>query len=81
MLDLGIVAPAVTLVAHWLLDRTPRGGVLAGIVCTRFTSIDAANVALVRRMDCPYCYSFDDDFDAIDAVTRLDAPVDPYAPD
>jgi len=26
-----------------------------------------------------FLYSFDDDFDAIDSVTRLESAVDPYA--
>lgn len=39
--------------------------------------VDAISVACLQRRDGEYCYSFDDDFDAVSSVTRLDAAVDP----
>lgn len=42
--------------------------------------VDAALVAYLQMEDLEYLYTFDDDFDAIDSVTRLDSPVDPFDP-
>lgn len=39
---------------------------------------DAAIAAYMERTDIGYLYSFDDDFDVLDWVTRLDTPDDPY---
>ena len=39
---------------------------------------DAIVVATVRRLDAEYVYSFDDDFDGVDGVTRLATPSDPF---
>lgn len=41
--------------------------------------VDATLVAYARRTDVEYCYSFDDDFDAVEGITRLNAATDPYA--
>ena len=38
---------------------------------------DATLVAYMERADIDYLYSFDDDFDAIEWITRLDTPDDP----
>ncbi len=38
---------------------------------------DATIAAYVEREGVEYLYSFDDDFDALDRVTRLDTPDDP----
>ena len=38
---------------------------------------DATLVAYMERTDIDYLYSFDDDFDAIEWITRLDTPTDP----
>jgi predicted nucleic acid-binding protein len=43
------------------------------------TFVDATTVAYMHREDIEYIYSFDDDFDAIDGVTRLDTAVNPFA--
>jgi hypothetical protein len=43
------------------------------------TFVDATTVAYMKREDIEYVYSFDDDFDAVDGVTRLDAAVNPFA--
>lgn len=41
---------------------------------------DAMTVAHMRRSGIEYVYSFDDDFDRFDGVTRLTAPVNPFGP-
>jgi len=41
---------------------------------------DAAVVRFMRAAGIEYIYSFDDDFDAFDGVTRLNEPVDPFEP-
>jgi predicted nucleic acid-binding protein len=40
---------------------------------------DATIVAYMQREDIEYLYSFDDDFDAIDDITRLNTADNPYA--
>ena len=40
---------------------------------------DATLVAHMERESIEWLYSFDDDFDVIDGITRLDGPDDPYA--
>lgn len=42
---------------------------------------DAILVAFMRRTDTGIVYSFDDDFDRFDDVTRLDSATDPFEPD
>jgi predicted nucleic acid-binding protein len=39
---------------------------------------DATIAAYMQREDIEYLYSFDGDFDAIEAVTRLETPDDPF---
>ncbi|MFT4931417.1 MAG: putative nucleic acid-binding protein [Natronomonas sp.] len=39
---------------------------------------DATIAAYMEREDVEYLYSFDDDFDVIEAVTRLETPVNPF---
>jgi predicted nucleic acid-binding protein len=39
---------------------------------------DATIVAYMQREDIEYLYSFDDDFDVIDDITRLDTPNNPF---
>lgn len=39
---------------------------------------DAVLVAYARRIECEYVYSFDDDFDRFDSLTRLATPDDPF---
>lgn len=41
--------------------------------------VDATLVAYAYRNDVEYCYSFDDDFDAVEDVTRLDTATNPYS--
>lgn len=46
-----------------------------------YSLVDACLVAYARTGDVEYCYAFDDDFDRAEDVARIDAPVDPYAPE
>lgn len=39
---------------------------------------DATMVAYMERIGLEYIYSFDTDFDAVDGITRLDTPIDPF---
>jgi predicted nucleic acid-binding protein len=39
---------------------------------------DATIAAYIEREDIEYLYSFDDDFDAVDGITRLDSPDNPF---
>lgn len=39
---------------------------------------DATIASYVEREDVEYLYSFDDDFDAVDGLTRLDTASNPY---
>ena len=41
--------------------------------------VDATIVAGMRRADTQYLYSFDDDFDAVEDITRLDSAVNPFS--
>jgi predicted nucleic acid-binding protein len=41
---------------------------------------DAILVAFMRRTDTEFVYSFDDDFDRFEEVTRLDGGIDPFDP-
>lgn len=40
---------------------------------------DAIIATTMRRRNSAYLYSFDDDFDAVDGITRLTTPSDPFA--
>jgi len=42
--------------------------------------VDACLVAYMQTEGLGYLYALDDDFDAVDEVSRLDAAVDPYEP-
>lgn len=41
--------------------------------------VDCLTVAYARRVGLEYVYSFDDDFDRFDGVTRLDAASNPFS--
>ncbi|GAB7095286.1 PIN domain-containing protein [Halolamina litorea] len=43
--------------------------------------VDACIVAYMQTEGLGYLYAFDDDFDAVDDVYRLDTAVNPYKPD
>jgi len=40
--------------------------------------VDATIVAYIEREGSEYLYSFDDDFDAVEELTRLDTAVNPF---
>lgn len=40
---------------------------------------DTVTVAFIRRTDSEYIYSFDDDFDRVEGITRLTTADDPFA--
>lgn len=42
--------------------------------------VDSIVAAYMRAEDVEFIYSFDDDFDAFDGVTRLTAATDPFSP-
>lgn len=42
--------------------------------------VDACLVAYLQTEDPEYLYAFDDDFEAVDDLVRLDSPVNPYEP-
>jgi predicted nucleic acid-binding protein len=42
--------------------------------------VDACLVAYLQTNDLEYLYAFDDDFDMIDNIVRLDTPTNPYKP-
>lgn len=42
------------------------------------TFVDATTVAYMQREDIEYIYSFDDDFDAVEGVTRLNTAINPF---
>lgn len=41
--------------------------------------VDAILVASAREMGTPYLYSFDDGFDSVDGIRRLNAATNPYS--
>lgn len=47
----------------------------------RLSFVDVLIVAAARTAGIEYVYSFDDDFDGIDGVTRPDTPANPYDPE
>lgn len=63
------------------IDRTTKTDFDAGRSCfrrhegTSFT--DAVIAAYMRRVGIDYLYSFDDDFDAIDSLTRVETRANP----
>ena len=46
-----------------------------------FCFVDACIVAYMQTEGLGYLYAFDDDFDAVDDIYRLDMPTNPYQPD
>lgn len=68
--------------AHFEIVRAPKTDFsVAQSVFRRYSElsfVDATVVAYLRREDVEYLYSFDDDFDAVDGVARLDTAADPF---
>lgn len=46
-----------------------------------FSFVDGCLVAYMQTERLGYLYAFDDDFDAIDDICRLETAIDPYEPD
>jgi predicted nucleic acid-binding protein len=44
----------------------------------KLSFVDATIVARMQHAEIEYLYSFDDDFDAVDDITRLDTPDNPF---
>lgn len=69
---------------HFEIRREPTAVWQTGVdLFTRVDRLslgDAILVASARHTDTRYCYSFDDDFDGIEGVTRLDTASDPFSP-
>lgn len=62
--------------------QTTRGDFSTGQAIYRnhdgLSFVDAITVAFLRREELGYLYSFDDDFDAVEDVTRLETPSNPF---
>jgi predicted nucleic acid-binding protein len=67
---------------RFTLERATRADFDAGRSLFReyppLSFVDATIVAYMRRMDLEYLYSFDDDFDAVDGITRLTTADSPF---
>jgi len=64
------------------VTNTSRGDFVTGQALyreyDRLSFVDAITVAFMRRTGTEYVYSFDDDFDGVDGIKRLDTPNSPY---
>jgi predicted nucleic acid-binding protein len=65
------------------LDETVKADATRGReLFSRYTApeyTDAVTAAYMERQGIEYVYSFDDDFDVFDHVTRLNSATDPFA--
>ncbi|QAU12210.1 PIN domain-containing protein [Halorubrum sp. BOL3-1] len=68
--------------AHFEIVHAPKADFNAAQPLFRrydeLSFVDATLVAYLQRADIEYLYSFDDDFDAIDGLTRLDTAENPF---
>jgi len=68
--------------AHFELPYNPKQNYGVGRSLFRDTAGlnfgDCMQTAFMRSQEIEYVYSFDDDFDALDDVTRLNSAVNPY---
>jgi len=68
--------------AHYRLPYNPKGNVGTGRgIFRQFPALslgDAMQVAFMQHEGIEYIYSFDDDFDAVNGVTRLSTATDPF---
>jgi len=68
--------------SHFEIEHAPKADFNAAQAIFRqydeLSFVDASIVAYMDRADIEYLYSFDDDFDAVDALTRLDTPENPF---
>lgn len=69
--------------AHFEIVHAPKADFNAAQAIFRRYSelsfVDATLTAYMDRKEIEYLYSFDDDFDGLDHVTRLETPDNPYA--
>lgn len=69
--------------AHFRLPHNPNENYGVGrSLFRRYDGLsfgDAMQAAFMQQEDLAYIYSFDDDFDAVDGITRLATPDDPFA--
>lgn len=69
--------------AHYRLPYAPKGNVGRSRALFRqypeFSFGDALQAAFMESEGIEYIYSFDDDFDAVDGLTRLDTAENPFA--
>lgn len=47
----------------------------------KLSLVDASLAAYADEGETTYLYAFDDDFDSVDRLSRLETPTNPYAPD
>jgi predicted nucleic acid-binding protein len=68
--------------AHFEIDHAPKTDFNAAQPLFRryleLSFVDSTIAAYMEREGIEYLYSFDDDFDALDGVTRLDTPDNPF---
>ncbi|WP_436911392.1 type II toxin-antitoxin system VapC family toxin [Halosimplex marinum] len=73
---------AVLSTPNFELDRTTATDFDTGRTLFRryrgLSFTDSVLCAYARRTGIDYVYSFDDDFDAVDGITRLETAVNPY---
>jgi len=69
--------------AHFEIVHAPKADFNAAQALFRryneLSFVDATLVAYLEREDIEYLYSFDDDFDAINGLTRLDTSDNPFS--
>ena len=68
--------------AHFQIGHAPKTDFTAAQALfrrhTELTFVDATIAAYLDREDIEYLYSFDDDFDVVDGLTRLDTVTNPF---
>jgi|APHM01.1.fsa_nt_gi Predicted nucleic acid-binding protein, contains PIN domain len=68
--------------AHFEIDNAPKTDFNAAQPLFRqyleLSFVDSTIAAYMEREGIEYPYSFDDDFDALDGITRLDTPDNPF---
>lgn len=67
---------------HFEIDHAPKADFNAAQALFRryeeLSFVDSTIAAYMQRKDINYLYSFDDDFDVLDGVTRLDTADNPF---
>lgn len=67
---------------HFEIDHAPKADFNAAQALFRryeeLSFVDSTIAAYMQRKDINYLYSFDDDFDALDGVTRMDTADNPF---